>query len=129
MGKTFKKANREAVDVYYFGDEPKEGQEDERDWIRVRASISKQEANAILSTAPTENRDIAGGLAFLERFADKVLVAWSLTDEEGNQLPATLENYREMDAAPASIIERKLSEHFNKLLGREVERLEGESST
>jgi hypothetical protein len=128
MGKLFRKADKDAVDVYYFGDEPKEGQEDDRDWIRVRASISKSEANAILSTAPTQDRDIAGGLAFLERFADKVLISWSL-EEDGAQIPATLENYRALDAGTANTIERKLTEHFNKLLGREVEKLEGESST
>ena len=127
MAKLFRKADQEAVDVYYFGDEPKEGQEDERDWIRVRASITKSEANAILSTAPTQDRDIAGGLAFLERFVDKVLISWSLTEDDV-QVPATLENYRALDAAAANVIERKLTEHFNKLLGREVERLEGESS-
>lgn len=128
MGKRFRKADAEATETYFFGDEPKEGQEDDRDWIRVRASISKAEANAILATAPTENRDIAGGLAFLERFADKVLIAWSL-EENGEQLPATLENYRALDAGSAGMIEQKLSTHFNKLLGREVEKMEGESST
>lgn len=127
MGKLFKKADIGATETYYFGDDPKEGEVDERDWIRVRASITKSEANAILSTAPTQDRDIAGGLAFLERFADKVLIAWSL-EEDGQQLPATLENYRELDAAAAGKIEQQLTKHFNKLLGREVEKLEGESS-
>ena len=36
MGRLFRVANSEQTDTYYFGDE---GEED-RDWIRVRASIN-----------------------------------------------------------------------------------------
>lgn len=119
----FKLADATATEVYWFGEET----EEERDWIRVRASLSKAESNKILTTAPREDRDIEGGFAFMERFFDKVVVAWSFKDDEGNELMPTIENYRQMDSAGARLIEEQLTKHFNKLLGREVEKLEGES--
>lgn len=122
----FRRADRGATETYYFGDE---ALGDERDYIRVRASLSKGEANDILSQAPTGERDIKGGLAFLENFFTKVIVEWSMKDEEGEPIPPTLEEYRSMEAAGARMIEEKLSQHLNKLIGREVEKAEGESSS
>lgn len=126
MGNLFRLADKGAVETYYFGDEELG---DDRDYIRVRSSLTKGEANEILSTAPTQERDIKGGLAFLERFFKEVVIEWSLKDEEGVPIPPTVENYRNMEAAGARLIEDKLGQHLNKLIGREVEKAEGESSS
>lgn len=125
MGKLFKQADAEATDTYFFGEE---GEED-RDWIRVRASITNAEAHQLLAKAPTGERDMEGGFQFLERIFDKVIVAWSLVDRNGEPLPPTVENLRTMDAAGARQIEDKVASHLSKLLGREVEKAEGESSS
>lgn len=122
----FKMADSTATEVYWFGDESEEGN---RDWIRVRSSLSKAESNQVLKTVPREERDIEGGLAFVERFFEKVIVAWSLKDEHENEVAPTVENFRAMDAAGARLIEEQVMKHFNKVLGREVEKLEGESSS
>jgi hypothetical protein len=126
MAMKFRKADPSSVTTYWFGDEA-EG--DNRDWVRVRDSLSKREANDILKTAPTQDRDLEGAFAFMERFFDKVIVAWSLTDEENTPVEPTVENFREMESGPARQIEDQLTKHFNKMMGREVEQLEGESSS
>ena len=125
MGKLFKLANAEATETYYFGDE---GEED-RDWIRLRSSISNNEAHQMLKHVPTDTSNVEGGLLFIERIFDKVIVAWSLADENGNAMEPCAESLRRMDASGARQIEDKVAQHFNKLLGREVEKAEGESSS
>lgn len=128
MGKLFRKADVESTVTYFFGPD-EEG--DERDWIRVRDSLTKSEVNKLLASAPTEQGDIEGGLKFIERFFERVVVAWSLEapDDDGNMqsVPPSLDAFREMDAAGARQIEDKLGNHLNKVMGREVEKLEGES--
>ncbi len=125
MGKLFRQADAEATDVYFFGEED----EEDRDWIRVRSSITNAEAHQLLGKAPTGERDLIGGFEFIERVFDKVIVAWSLTDKNGDPLAPTVENFRTMDAAGARHIEDKVAQHLSRLLGREVEKLEGESSS
>lgn len=122
MGSLFKRADLGATDTYTFGEDG-----DGQDFIRVRSSLSKGEANAILGAAPTGERDIQGGLKFLEMFFEKVVVEWSLTDEKGKPVQPTIEEYRGMDASGARLIEEKLAQHLNKVLGREIEKAEGES--
>lgn len=124
MGRLFKQANKEQTDTYYFGDEG-----EDQDWIRVRASITNDEAHKILAAAPTGERDLEGGFAFIERVFDRVIVAWSFVDEENNPMQPSVENFRTMEAAGARQIEDKVAQHLSKLLGREVEKLEGESSS
>jgi hypothetical protein len=125
VGKLFKLANAEATDTYYFGGE----EEEDRDGIRVRSSISNNEAHQMLKHVPTDTGNVEGGLQFIERIFDKVIVAWSLTDEQGNVMEPCAESLRRMDASGARQIEDKVAQHFNKLLGREVEKAEGESSS
>lgn len=115
----FRLADSELTDVYYFNEE-----EEEKDWVRVRASITNAESQQLLRHVPTGDRDLEGGFAFMERVFDKTIVAWSL---EGVQ--PTVENFRLLDAASARQIEAKLGEHLGKLLGREVEVVEGESTS
>lgn len=124
MGRLFRTANNEETDTYYFGDEG-----EDRDWIRVRASITNAEAHQLLAKAPTAERDLEGGFQFIERVFDKVMVAWSFVDNGGEPVAPTVEQFRTMDASGARLIEDKLANHLSKLLGREVEKLEGESSS
>lgn len=124
MPRLFKAADPSLTDTHYFG----EDDGTERDWIRVRSSLSKSETNAILKAAPMQDRDIEGGLAFLERFFAKVVVDWSFEDAEGNRVAPNVESWREMDSVGANQIQDFLSKHLQKVMGREVEKLEGESS-
>ena len=119
MGSFFRKADTEKTDTYTH---------ESGEWIRVRASLTKAEANDILRRAPTQERDLGAGLAFLEGFLGVVLVGWSFEDEEGNPVAPSIENFRLMEAAGARWIEDRASEHLNKVLGREVEVTEGESN-
>ena len=125
MGKLFRQADAEATETYYFGEE---GEED-RDWVRVRASITNAEAHQLLAKAPTGERDLEGGFQFIERVFDHVVVAWSLVDRQGEPLAPTVENLRTMDAAGARQLEDRVAQHLSRLLGREVEKTEGESSS
>ena len=121
-----KKADKNKSEVIFLEDD--ETIED-RDWIKVRTSLSKSEVNDILVQAPTGERDLRGGFQFLEEFFEAVVIDWSYVDEEGAPVKPEVKEYREMESEGASIIERKLGEHLNKIVGREVEKKEGESSS
>ena len=121
MGSKFKKADKEAVINHTFG----EGEEDS-DFLRVRASLSKAEANALMKHVPTEARDLEGYTNLLERLFEAVVVAWSM-EEDGEPVAPTVENYREMDAEGAALIDEKLRDVLSGLFGTKTEKLEGES--
>jgi predicted transcriptional regulator len=121
MGKLFKKANAEATVTHTFGEE------DGADYIRVRSELSKAEANDIIKHIPTEQRDLEGYTTLLERLFEKVVVAWSMEDEKGKPVAPLVENYREMTAEGAALIDEKLRDVLNGLFGARTEQLEGES--
>ena len=121
MGKMFKKADREATITHTFGEDGEDS-----DFIRVRSSLSKAEANEILKHMPTEQRDLEGYISLLERLFEKVVVAWSL-EEKGKPVEPTVENYREMEADGAALIDEKLRDTLTNLFGGKTEKLEGES--
>jgi hypothetical protein len=127
MGSLLRLANKELTDTYYFGEAPAEGETDDRDFMVVRAELSKGEVNRVLSNAPQGERDLQGGLRFLEHFFEEIMVRWSLQDETGDPLPPTVENYRNLEAVAAKWVDERLSEHLNKVVGREVENLESKS--
>lgn len=125
MNKRLVKADATATEKVFLWDDSDE------DWILIRASISKSEANRLLGGAPSKDRDIPGNLQWMERIFEKVVLGWSLTedDEAGKSfdVPATVENFRELDAEAANTIQRKVMEVFGRFMGREIEELEGES--
>lgn len=121
MGSLFKKADREATETFTFGDDGEDS-----DYIRVRSSLSKAEANDILKHMPTEGRDLAGYTNLLERLFEKVVVAWSM-EEDGQPVAPLVENYREMEAEGAALIDEKLRDVLSSLFGQKTEQLEGES--
>lgn len=116
----FRFANTE--DVVRYSDE-------DGDYIDLRAELTKAEANKIMGLAPSGERDIEGGLAFLERFFQMTIRGWSMQDEEGNPVLPTVEAYRRLEAGGARQIDEWLGQHLQKTLGNEVEKLEGESSS
>ena len=120
MGKSFKKADREATTTFTFG----EGED--ADFLRVRASLSKAEANDILKHMPTEQRDLEGYTQLLERLFEMVVVAWSM-EEDGRPVEPIVANYREMEAEGAALIDEKLRDVLSSLFGTKTEELEGES--
>jgi len=119
----FKKADKGATEVFYFGPETAE----DRPFIRVRSSLSKKEVNNLLVSAPSEQKDIKGAFNFFDIFFERVIVDWSYTDDDGNPVPPTLNALDDMDSSAARAIQDKLSVHLNKIIGREVEQAEGES--
>jgi hypothetical protein len=120
VGNLFKKADQEATTTFNFG----EGEG--ADYLRVRASLSKAEANAILKSMPTEQRDLEGYINLLERLFEKVVVGWSM-EEKGKPVEPIVENYRAMEAEGAALIDEKLREVLSSLFGNKTEELEGES--
>lgn len=121
MGNFFKKANREEVIRF----ETPDGE----DFIEFRASLSKAEANAILSAAPSEQGDIEGGLFFISRYVERAGVRWSFTDENGEPVPLTLENYLDLDAVAARWVDERAGEAMQQTIGKQIEKLEGESTS
>lgn len=97
------------------------------DWIDVRANLSKRDINRILTTLPQELLNGTGQVTFqaavgsAEALFAALLVGWSL------EVPATVENYLNLDGEPAAWIDQKLFEHFNSLTLSEDER--GKPST
>jgi hypothetical protein len=120
MGKFFKTARTQELTRYNApGDE---------DWMDFRAEFSKEEANAILSEAPTGERDLRGGFNFFEHFLSFALVAWSFTDDEGSPVAATVANYKSLEASAGRWVDEQIAAHLNLTLGAKVEELEGKSN-
>jgi hypothetical protein len=141
VAKLFRLADKEATMVYYtkevdpnveddrsFTLSRPEGSPDDYDFFEVRKELTKHEVNGILSVAPSGDRDFEGGARFLEKFFEKVAVRWSLLDDTGDPLPPTADNYRNMDAAGAKVIDEILNAHLNRVIGRDVEELEEKAS-
>lgn len=120
MSKFFKKARTEEVTRY---DAP--GGED---WMDFRAEFTKDQSNAILSEAPSGERDLRGGFHFFEVFFRYAIKGWSFTDEEDSPVAPTVENYLQLEAGAARWVDEKIAEHVQKTLGAKVEELEGKSS-
>jgi len=121
MGNRFKKADRDATETFTFGEDG-----EDTDFLRVRSSLSKAEANTILRHMPTEQRDLEGYTNLLERLFETVVVGWSM-EEDGKPVEPTVENYREMEAEGAALIDEKLRDVLSTLFGAKTEELEGES--
>ena len=115
----FRFANAEEVTRYTT--------EDGQDWIEFRSELRKDEVNKLLGRAPTGDRDIEGGLEFLEHFFRIATVRWSMVDDGGNAVAPTVEVYRALEARGARQIDEWIGQHMRKTVGTEVEEMEGES--
>lgn len=121
MGRFFRKANREETVRYTTPDG--------EDWIELRAELSKSEVNEILNRAPSGERDLEGGLRFLEVFFERAMVQWSAEDDNGNPIPPTVEVYRELEAANARWLDDTLGSHLQKIMGHQVDEMEEKPSS
>jgi len=99
------------------------------DWVELRAELSKGEMNKIALSAPRNTEDMERNLAFVERIAELLIVDWSMTDEDGNKIPFSLEEYRALAPEPSQWLDSTLSQHFVAMTGKVVEELEGKPSS
>ena len=129
--------------------------EDGEDFIDLRAGLTKGEVNQIMLAAPTQNTkpvldddgvplkddmgnpvlvpadpkaDMEGGLKFLERFLDVCLTGWSMTDEDGNPVPPSVEAYRELSPEAGAWVDGELNKHIQTVMGRRTADVEGKPS-
>jgi hypothetical protein len=117
MGNLLRIANTEETRRYYT--------DDEQDFIDLRAQLTKKQANNLLRFAPRKEDDLDGGLRFISKAFDDLIVGWSLVDEKGKMVEPTVAVYESLDASGASWIDRKVGEHLRVLLGVEAEQAEG----
>ena len=117
MGRMFRRANRQETVRYTTPDG--------EDFIELRSELSKGEVNEILRHAPRGDADVDAGLDFISTFFEKTVVSWSATDEEGNPIPPTVEEYQNLEAGAGQWIDKQLGQHLNKVIGQEVDELEG----
>jgi hypothetical protein len=99
------------------------------DYVELRAELSKGEINRLFAAAPRNQDDMDAAISFAERFAELAVVDWSMTDENGNKVPFSLEEYHKLAPEPAQWLDKILVEHLQRIVGKEVEELEGKPST
>lgn len=121
MGKFLRLANTEDFKRYYYevDGEPTD------EYIDLRTQLKKSEANAMLKFAPRQENDLEGGMRFIERAFHDIVKGWSLEDDDGNPIPATVETYQDLDAAAAQWVDRSLGVHLRTVLGADGEKAEG----
>lgn len=117
MGKFLRLANTEETQRYYY--------EDTDEYIELRADLNKKQASNLLKFAPRKEDDLDGGLRFIAKAFADLVVGWSLTDENDQPLPATVEIYEQLEAGPAMWIDRTVGEHLRMKLNTEAEAVEG----
>lgn len=105
-------ANTEEVKRYYMDDESE-------DYIELRAEITKKQATSLLKFAPKKEDDLDGGLRFIEKAFNDLIVGWSL------DAPANVETYQALDAISAGWVDRTVGNHLRHVLGAEAEQAEG----
>ena len=94
----------------------------------VRTDISKGSFNALLARLP---QDMDGENAnFTPLEADNfttgvfgmLVVGWNATDEDGNPVDPTVENYLQLPREVTTVIDAQLLEYFNNLSVSETEK-------
>jgi hypothetical protein len=94
---------------------------DEGGELVVKTDISKGDFNALLARLPTDMSGDDNGFTPLEadNFTTGVfgmlVVGWNATDENGNPVNPTIENYLQLPRDVTTIIDAKLLEYFNSL--------------
>ena len=89
------------------------------DYIELRAEITKKQATDLLRFAPKKEDDLDGGLRFIEKAFNDLIVGWSL-DESPN-----VQTYQQLDAVSAGWVDRTVGNHLRSVLGAEAEQAEG----
>lgn len=90
------------------------------EYIVVVADISKRTFNDLVAKMPQDVDDTKGmtpiqGTQFQEAVFGAFVKDWSVTDEEGNPLPATPETYLDLPNEFASKIDEALLAHFGAI--------------
>ena len=104
---------------------------EEGDYIVVRAEISKQEHINLtrgLTINASGDRNIDEVLTMQDNLFQLLVLEWSVKDNEGNDVPVSVEAYHNLDLETSSVIDKWLQEHMAEKFGREVEELEGEAT-
>jgi hypothetical protein len=60
----------------------------------------------------------------VEKLLELLVVGWSFTDENGNEIPFSVMEYRSLEASGTSWMEKTVNEHFRNITGAEVEDME-----
>lgn len=90
--------------------------------LEVLTDISKGSFNTLLRHMPADIAD-DDRQGFTPVEADEFTIGlfqmfvkgWNATDENGNEVPATLDNYLLLEREAATVIDTALMEHFNSL--------------
>lgn len=117
MGKFLRLANTDEVKRYYY--------EDTEEYIDLRGELSKQQASNLLRFAPRKEDDLDGGMRFIAKAFNDLIVGWSLTDEKGKDVAPSMEVYEQLEAAAATWIDRTVGEHLREALVGEGDQAEG----
>lgn len=94
----------------------------------VRTDISKGSFNALLARLPTDMDGENANFTPLEadNFTTGVfgmlVVGWNATDEDGNPVDPTVENYLQLPREVTTVIDSQLLEYFNSLSVSETEK-------
>lgn len=108
MGLRFAKKGTKSID---FGDGAT---------IEVVTDISKRDFNALIAAMPQDLDPDKGftpvqGTQFQEALFSSLVVSWTLKDESGADVPATVESYLALDQESAQRVDEKLVAHFGEL--------------
>lgn len=99
----------------------------EGDFLEVREGVSKKQFRSLLDKLPEEwdsDKGFTPGQAddFSTALFDMLVIDWSLVDEEGAKVPASVDNYVNLERGAAATVDVKLVEHFNELTPSTEER-------
>lgn len=96
---------------------------EEGDWIEVKSDISKQAFVDLLSSLPNDVTNAEGGsdlsiaqaMEFQKNLFETFIVDWSVVDEKGKKVAASVENYLQLGRAAAEVVDTAIAAHFDTL--------------
>ena len=89
------------------------------DYILVRPELTKNEFKFVLKSLPENITEEGARMtyeqsdAFLGAVFEKMVVGWSVQNEDGTPAAVTLENLGELGRSASTAIEQALMQHFN----------------
>lgn len=84
-------------------------------FIRLRKTISKGDVNGLYKQSPRGDDDRNGVISFSEKLSELLILGWSFEDEQGNQKPFNIADFRALEAPAAAWIEKEVGKHFEGL--------------
>lgn len=95
----------------------------ENDWVEVRDDLSRRDFNRIIQSLPvtregldTDNIDLETATAFAEALFDVFVTDWSVSDEDGNKVAATVSNYQMLARDSSQLVDEAITAHFNSFV-------------